>query len=269
MLNTYNKVIKIEDKNFNCDNSYIPKDMLKGDIKHHIYNYNGVSYYAKEVEENEDEDMLVNELIGSYLSKLINLDAVDYQIGMKNEHKLYVLSKLFYERDFDYKNPDRYDSNYLISKLKKRFLVDNLPEEYPYLRDNLLKLALLDIKMNQFDRYVESNIMIKSAKISNFTNLAPIYDFGFSYPTASSCYSEIFEIYSNYFITIRKNYESLKLLLKKYPQIYDTLYILATLDIKNALKDIENEKEILINSDIKDNIINQDKDISKVLKRLI
>ena len=269
MLNTYNKVIKITEKDFNCDNAYIPSNMLICGKKHHIYNYNGVSYYVKEFEENEDEDMLINELIGSYLAKLIDLDAVDYQIGMQHEYKLYLLSKLFYERDFDYKHVDKYDSNFLLSKIKKKFIIDNIPQGQDYLRDSILKLTLLDIKMCQFDRYVDTNLMIKEAKINNFVDLAPAYDFGFSYPTTSSYYSEIFEIYSNYFISIRKNYESLKALLNKYPQIYETIYKLANIDIKDALNEIEKEKEIKIYPNIKENIIRQDKDITKVLKKLL
>ena len=273
MLNRYNKVIKMDSKNFNADSAYIPKSLSNTSIKNHVYNFNGKNYYAKSLCENEDEDMVINELIGSYLAKLIDLDAVDYEIGImdydNDGKRICLLSELFYEKDFDYEYAKQYNYNFLLNKLKKAFFIDNLPTDDKYLRDSLLKLSLLDIKMIQFDRYVPSNIMIKRCMTNNFVDLAPAYDFGFAYPSVSSCNQELFELYTNYFLTLRTNKQSLELLLKKYPQAYDTLYKLAITDINTVLNAIEEEKEIIIDKDIKEHIISEDKTTTKVLKRLI
>ena len=268
MQNVYNKVIKMDESGFNCDSAYIPNSLCDPDIKHHIYNHNGVNFYAKKADENEDEDMIINELVGSYLAKLINLDAVDYQIG-KYDNQLFILSELFYDSEFDYKYSQCYDYSFLFKRIKKKFFLDNIPEEYPYLRDSILKLALLDIKMVQYDRHTNSNIMIKKSKTGEYTDLAPVYDFGLSYPTLAKWNEEAFNVYSNYYISIRRNAKSLKKLLKEYPQMHSTIYKLATVDMNSIFKEIENEKEILINSDIKDHILEHDKNISKVLKKLI
>ena len=176
---------------------------------------------------------------------------------------------MFYEKDFDYKYVNKYNSNFFFEQLSKNFFLDNLPKDNKNLLDSILKLSLMDIKMIQFDRYVDTNIMIKSSKISNYVDLAPAYDFGFSYPLSTNWYHDAFILYTNYFLTVRTNYLGLKELLEKYPQGYETLYKLVNTDIKTVLKNIEEEKEIIIDSGIKEHIIAEDEAITKVLKRIL
>ena len=268
MLNHYNKVIDMN----NCDVSnmkaYIPNNLENSVFIHKICNIDGSLYYAKRVWAKEEEDCLVNELIGSYLSRLIDLDAVDYKIGKQGQY-IYALSKLFYEEDFDYEYSKKYNSNFDLDSMNKKFIIDNLPNEYPHIREKLLKLALLDIKMGQYDRYNETNIMLKKSKITNFIDLAPIYDFGFSYPLPTIWNKDAFVLYTNYFLTIRKNEESLQMLLNKYPQIYDIMYKLADIDMNSIIKDIEDSHEILIEKGIKNNLIEQDQEYSCLLKKVL
>lgn len=66
---------------------YLKPRMIMGVVK-----IDGEYYYAKSI---NDKKML-NELIGTYLSKYIGLDTVDYKIGIYNG-SMYALSKLFYE----------------------------------------------------------------------------------------------------------------------------------------------------------------------------
>ena len=259
MQNIYNDYIFMEEENFNHEKAYVPE---KFDIiKPAIYVHEGENYFAKSI---YDEAMLVNELIGSYLAKLIDLNAVDYKIGVYYG-KLFALSKLFYKEDFDYDYVGKCKCIYDVDKLDNEYLDDNLPQVFPILRNRLLKLALLDIKMYQCDRCSDTNIMLKKSKKTDFIDLAPVYDFGFAYPPS---FAEK-QIYVNKFLVVRKNKESLKLLLDKYPQINETLNILANIDMNTIIRDIQDQHEILIGEDIKNNLITQNKEITKVLKKII
>ena len=55
----------------------------------------GEYYHAKMVTNRE----MLNELIGSYYSRLVGLDAVDYKIGILNG-QIYALSKMFFPHAF-------------------------------------------------------------------------------------------------------------------------------------------------------------------------
>ena len=259
MQNKYNDYIFMEEENFNHEKAYIPEKFSI--INPAIYVHEGESYFAKSI---YDESMLINELIGSYLAKKIDLNAVEYKIGVYYG-KLFVLSKLFYKEDFDYDYVGKCKCIYDVKKIDTVYLDDNLPQLFPKLRNRLLKLALLDIKMYQCDRCSDTNIMLKKSKKNDFIDLAPVYDFGFAYPPS---FAEK-QLYVNKFLVVRKNEESLKLLLEKYPQIEGTLNIIANIDMKTIIKDIQNEHEILIGNDIKNNLITQNNEITKVLKKII
>ena len=266
MLNNYNKVIEMNREGFNCEGAYIPRNIETDYIKFKIYNRDGDYYYAKKMESITDEDMVIYELIGSYLAKQIGLDAVDYKVGMLGD-EIYVLSALFYDRSFVYSYVDNCYFNEDLNKLRKDYFIDNLPNDYPYVRDNILKLSLLDIKMGQYDRYVPTNLMIKKAVITDYVDLAPVYDFGFSYPKPIPENIEAFEIYYNAFLKIRKNEESIKLLLKKYPQARNTIKTLAYLDMRDILAAISKDNDIFIDRDLMYYLISQDNNNSVILKR--
>lgn len=261
MINEHSNIINMETKNFNYDHAYVPNNFYL--VKSNVYYHDGVNYYAKRV---YDEESIINELIGSYLSKLIDLEAVDYKIGVYND-SVYMLSELFYDDSFDYRYVDKSYCNFDLEKIKKKYFVDNIPEEYPYIRDKILKLALLDIKMCQYDRCSETNITIKKSKVSNYTDLAPIYDFSFSYPTSFA--DEQLVVYYNIYLAIRKNAESLKLLVKKYPQVKDTLNKLANIEMKTIISDIQDEQRINISNKTKNNLLEQDYESTKILKKII
>ena len=261
MLNKYNKFIKMEDVNFMCDYAYVPDNLYEN--KSNIYYHDGINYISKHI---YFEEEIINELIGSYLSKLIGLESVDYKVGFYND-SLYALSELFYDDNYDYEYVKQIYFSEDINNLKKKLFKDDIPEQFPYIRDKIIKLALLDIKMCQCDRCSNTNIMIKKSKVSNYTDLAPIYDFSDSYPKSFA--DEQLIIYYNTYLTLRKNKESLLLFLKKYPQAKDTLYKLANLDMKNILSDIENQQEIIIDESIKEYLVKQDNKNSMVLKKIL
>ena len=268
MINNQSKVIEMSDENFNRDGAYIPDNMKYDRIINNIYNYNGKYYYAKEMDLIDGEDLIIHELIGSYLAQLINLDSVEYKIGRLGD-KIYMLSELFFDRSFTYSYVGKCKFNANLKNLKKAYFIDKIPQEYPALRDSILKLVLLDLKMGQYDRYNPSNITVKKALITDYKDLAPVYDFGFAYPFPFSFNFDDFEIYYNAFVKIRKNEESLKLLLDKYPQMQETIHTLACANIRLILDIIQFQNKIKLDKSLKQYIISQDDINTKLLKRFI
>lgn len=236
-----------------------------------ITEIDGRYYFYKEV----DHMLLINELIGSYLSKLISLEAVDYQIGIY-EKKLYVLSQIFYDSNHLYNNcydffgtiANRQLTEFesLISRIylrqdKMLDLIDN-----PSMILNILKLSLIDIKMGQIDRH-NQNLMLKIDKVTGLVDLAPIFDFGFSY-SDNPLYPD-FLFYDNPFIILRKNKISLNSLCKKYPDIINSIYLLGNLEIRSVLDQIQREKNIILTENEKVYYEDKDRKYTKVLKRII
>lgn len=249
---------------------YIPRDLVK--IVDSITEVNGKYYYYKKV----NFYQLINELIGSYLSKQINLEAVDYQIGIYRG-ETYALSPIFYNQKYEYHNCQDYfgtianhkliESESLISRiyLKEDAMLNQINN--PIMLLNILKLTFLDIKMGQIDRNNLGNIMIKIAKSNGFIDLAPIIDFESSYDS-SPPYPE-FYFYDNLFIVLRKNKLSLGSLIRKHPQTLDTVNILSTLKIRGALEQIQKEKRIILSEKEARYYEEKDNDYSKVLQKLV
>ncbi|MBR1413390.1 MAG: hypothetical protein IJ574_01815 [Bacilli bacterium] len=228
---------------------------------------NNEYYYSKTI----NEESLINELIGTYLAKLINLDAVDYKIGNYNDN-LYALSKLFYNQQFDYTYVHNYYNKYAsannTSLLKCMFspfiyIEDSMVElvENKEMINNILKLILLDIKMGQVDRHI-FNLLIKINKETKQVDLAPIYDFSYSYVDNLNTY-----IYENPFIELKENIFSLKAFSLKYPQIKEYLDILLHTNIQDVLNDIEDKNNIKIDNKYIDKYIYKDRQYTRTLKK--
>ncbi len=248
---------------------YIPRGLEK--IVESITEVDGKYYYYKKVDFNQ----LINEFIGSYFSKQISLDAVDYQLGICNG-EIYALSPIFYNQDYEYHDCQDYFGKIANHKLTE----SESPISRIYLKEdsilelinnttmllNILKLTFLDIKMGQIDRNNLGNIMIKKAKLNGLVDLAPVIDFESSYDD-SPPYPE-FYFYDNPFIVLRKNRLSLSSLIKKHPQILDTVNVLATLKIRDALTQIQREKRIILSGEELRYYEEKDKNYSKVLQKI-
>lgn len=255
MINNNSNVFNIKDVKY--EGVYLP-DIFKG-MRSNILTYNGKNYYYKYV---WNDETIINELIGCYLAKYIDLESVEYKIGIING-KIYLLSEIFFDENFDYYYPEKIS---YIDNNNKNVYINNIPEEFPYVREKLLKLIALDIKMGQYDRVSNSNLMIKKSKVSNYTDLAPIYDYGLSYP--SDIQEESLLIYSNPYISIKKNKESFKSLIKDYPQIRNYFNILSNINILNTINDIEEKNNITVNNFLKKYYTKKDKEYNKILKKI-
>ncbi len=237
-------------------------------ISHLVY-FNRECYYYKLV----DTHQLINELIGCQFAKILNLESVEYKIGKMEEDKYntYVLSKVFFEENYQYKTCYEYfktESNKNISMLQTLFspiflsefkLIDRLDKQTII---KLLKLIALDLKMGQMDRN-DRNILLKIDKENNI-DLAPIFDYGESYYKREN----LFEIYSNSFITIRFNKMSFSNLFERFPELREYIDILKNISLQSILKRIEEENNISFTDGEIDFYQKQDLQKNKVLKKI-
>lgn len=268
ILNSSSKVICIQSIGISekdADKIYIPRRILAEEQRlslDKLVMINDEIYYIK-------YDNIINELIGSFLAKKINLDSVDYQIGIFNDY-IYTLSKLFYNKDYEYFYPNDYSK----FKINPSSIICQNPITYMYcfksklkqfdcnLIDELLKLIALDLKMGQLDRS-GSNLMIKKNIKTEVVDFAPIYDYSNSYSTILA-----FEYYINVYLFIRNNNCSLKRLTKKFPQIMEYIDILKKIDMEEILESIEKEKNIELEHNEKEYRLILDKEYTKLLKRI-
>ena len=236
-------------------------------LKNNIIMIDNKLYYCKKVSNSE----LLNELIGSYISQMIELDSVDYKIGKIN-NDYYVLSELFFEDGYKYYYPYQkgynlvYDYETLNDYDKVVYYEDVIPKNNIIITNKILKLILLDLKMGQTDRCNSTNLLIKEKKDGRDCDLCPIYDFGNSYLDLPSYPN--FNIYSNSFVIIKKNIESFKILLKNYPQIDKIIDVLNNISMESIFNDIEIKYNIKISNHKRTEYEYYDKEYSKLLKMI-
>lgn len=267
ILNDKSKVISINNIGISKEEAnkiYLPEASLsvaKSEFLENIVIIEDRAYYVKYAN-------IINELIGSFLAKKINLTSVDYQIGLY-ENELYTLSELFYNRDFEYFFPK--DCQEFKMNSAKKFHPNPLSNFYHFkskldqfddkLLIELLKLIALDLKMGQTDRHGHNLMFKKSIKDKN-TTLVPIYDYSSSFAR----FKTPFKYYRNVYLLIRNNELSIKNLVSKYPQIIEYFDILKEISMEEILEAIEHEKNIEIKDVEKDYRISQDKEYTKILK---
>lgn len=266
VLNDSSEIIQFKFQNIiNELSEYISED-FEPEIRDFV-KVNGEFYYAKQVTNRE----MLNELIGSYYSKLIGLDAVDYKIGIF-DGKLYALSKMFFQKNTsytycaDYFDPSLYfsttDRN--LIKRKEFFLESN---NLKRLRSadavrSILQMSAIDIKMNQADRH-SFNIIFRI--VNGALYIEKVFDFGWAYDIYSDDNSEIF--YKNPFIIVKKNYLSLSMLASQYPEFGRCFTILSEVPIGDVLRDIENANNIKITDEDFSYYVEKDKEYTKVLRK--
>lgn len=253
-----------------------------------VLSYNGDFYVAKNTNRLKIRNVR-NELIGSYLAKAINLDAVEYKIAereieigyglciddveykiterrIENGYGLCIASKLFFDAAYKYDNayaffrcaPDEHltdeDKNSLSFLCKTEFLEQI---EDKSLRSAILKLIMLDLKMFQRDRH-EENIIFKTK--DGITLMEKAFDFGESYIVDN--------LYGNPFLLLQKNEASLEALAKKFPEISHYASILSSIDIRDVLYTIQNEESIIFNEEEFDGVTSFDKRANILLKSI-
>ena len=271
LINDSSKVIRIDDLQENIDyssNTYLPaiyKDkynqtkMIRSVIK-----VEDEFYHCKDIYSHDN--WLINELIGSYLAKQLDLPSVDYQIGIYQGFK-YVLSKIFYEEDFLYYFP-KYKSNEDLVKYGRNYDKNNLyKDKLRYLDEKvkikMLKLIALDLKMGQYDRH-EYNIMFKKKKSTGEVDLTDIYDYGLSY-SAGVLHNYY---YLNPFMKLSRNSYGINKLMRKHPEIAEYIDKMKSISMEKILDEITKEKEIEFSPKEKSIYTDLDNKNNKVLEKV-
>lgn len=273
VISADSKVLKFrcfENNDDSFDDSFIPDAYSY--IISNLTRVDGEVYYYKDV----SQYRMLNELIGSYLAKKIQLDSVDYQIGiLENEqnNNLYALSKVLFERDYDYLETFDYlgttnfkELGYFESLISPFYfcmtrllnLVDN-----DKLKEDILKLTVLDLRMGQTDRHT-GNLMLKKDS-TGMVRLAPVFDYGMSYLVSPDyCYP-----YDNPFLIVKKNKLSLRALASKYPEIVDLVEFICKIDVNDVLEEIIHDKQIFVSDRMRYYYQEFDKGYTKKLKQVM
>ena len=227
-------------------------------------------YFAKPI---DDYRMLV-ELVGTKLSKIIDLDTVDYKIGMW-DGRLHALSKIFYKDNCDYSmvaSEYRLRPINLIDKdFRKVFnnfylcetSVLNIINDNELL-ENILKLIAIDLKMKQFDRH-DNNVLLEKDE-DGVIKLAPVFDYSLAYSSYRGI--GLKNYYDCPFLIVKRNVISLKSLIRKYPNIYKYLLNLREINISDIVLEIEKENNVeFTDSEIR-RIVDEDDHNNMLLKKL-
>jgi len=269
IINNNSKILHFEPQKINSKEIYIPSNHLS--MLPAITKIDDKYYYIKSVKPKG----LINELIGSNLSKKIELNSVDYKIGIC-DNSLYALSEVFFEPNYSYSYCyDKYNTTAIEMYLKKRVIYERYYLSYLKMLKNInnkemllqiLKLILIDLKMGQTDRN-DHNIMLKTDNETNETTLASIYDFEESYEERPSLNEKYY--YDNSFIILRKNFLSLFMFLQHFPFIKEYLKTLCDISILQVLDEIEKEFQIEFHTEEKKYYEEKDKEYTSILKRII
>lgn len=227
-------------------------------------------YYAKKCTSNT----LLNELIGSYYSALVGLDAVDYRIGKSNTEisYLYALSEIFYQDGYNYTTVEdvcagmRPDDSRAFSKgIGSVYVCDTSVLSLfnsPQIVDSALKMTAVDLKMGQVDRY-NYNVVLRDDGIDK--ELEKVFDFGWSYAVSKD---DKKYCYYNPFLTVKRNTISLWGLVHRYPQIKESAAILSDTPLYDVLKDIEKRFNIRVEDRDIPRYLEMDKEYSKTLGKV-
>lgn len=214
---------------------------------------------------------LINELIGSFLSKKMGLNTAFYKFCLSEDGKsLYALSKILYQPEYTtikevLKRDRQSDLSYEERPSYKLYHLKNKTLEFykgTLLFSDILKVTAIDLKMGHWNRS-SCNMQVKVDSFGTLT-LGPIFDY-------QSAYSKVKDYYTNSFLSVKNNYISLNILLKKYPELCDYIRFLNSFSISEILSRIEEEKKVEFSNQEKiyyqERQSDNDKVISKV-KRL-
>lgn len=235
---------------------YMPKKWYW--YKKEVVKYNNDYYYMKKVSDKE----LINELIGSILSKIINLNSIEYEIAMDEAYNFYVMSKLFYDKEKKYYKPYEfgYTTYHIFDiNIKDYNVLSFVKELSPQLLSDFLKLIALDIKMLQTDRNA-TNITFEKDKLDNY-RLSPAYDY-------EEAYTNNFDMYFNPFVILWMTPKYLKEFVSSYEETLIYLNILKNINIEDILSEISRIYKISFSKEESDFYKEKDTLINKLLLKI-
>lgn len=268
ILNDSSEIIQFSFQNIvNELEGYIGED-FEPEIRDYV-KINDEYYYAKMVTSRE----MLNELIGTYYSNLIGLDAVQYKIGIF-DGKLYALSKMFFKKDIGYVYCAEYFSPSLFFSTTNREIIKR--KEFFFESGNLkrlnsdeavksiLQMSAVDIKMSQADRH-SFNIIIRI--VNGVPYIEKVFDFGWAYDIYPDENNAVY--YKNPFVIVKKDYISISMLADKHPEFGRCAAILSNAPVGDVLRDIESSFNIKVSDEDFKYYVDKDKEYTKILRKTL
>ena len=112
-IKTDNNILRFKKNNtIDYSNLFIPKNMFV--CRDNIVKIDNNYYYIKNKRMIncifKDYNSIINEIIGSYFCKILELDSLDYDIGICRNN-VYSISKYFYNNNYTYDYINKYFIN--------------------------------------------------------------------------------------------------------------------------------------------------------------
>lgn len=193
-----------------------------------MYYKNGIWYYFKrDIEYGIYPFTISEELIGTYLANILNLETIKYEIA-KSKNSYGIVSKNFKTID------NNYYTFYDLIDIETNDNIDILKllttkENYQILLDQILKLLALDTYMLQQDR-CNINLQFKQNKKTKELQLAPIYDY-------ANCNLNVKNKYLTKNVLFSVTEDNINKLIENHPKYKEYLNIL----LNNSLIKIWNQ----------------------------
>lgn len=222
------------------------------------YKYQNHWYYFKDL---ITEDEVTSELLGSYVAKYLDLPTINYQIAKLNDsyglisEDLEVGKNIF--KDF-YFWRRRYTNFY-------EFLININQDFGDLLTLQFFKIALLNIYLDQKD-FNTGSLLFK--KEDNNLKLLGVLDFEKAMITRQSklkLYSKLYT--SNRFFS--NQLKDIPYILKDFPKFRKEIKKILNLDVLVFLNKIEQDYGIKMTSYLKNNCIDNEKIIKKVINKYV
>ena len=194
-----------------------------------MYYKNGIWYYfKKDIEYGFYPFTISEELIGTYLANILDLETVKYEIA-KTKNNYGIASQNFKTTDNNY---------YTFYDLVDIEINDNIDilkllitkENYQILLDQIFKLLALDTYMLQQDR-CNINLQFKQNIKTKELQLAPIYDY-------ANCNSNVKDTYITKNVLFNVTEGNINELVERYPKYKEYISILLSHSLKQIWEQI-------------------------------
>lgn len=240
LITNKTKIIELKNKACTCNDIGIANDVFC--FWNNWYKFHDKWYYFKKIMDEKyfsSELRILNELIGEYLAKYLDIDTIHYDLaklnnnyGLASENFIKKGSKYCFLNDISVPYNSYNTRNILLLHREcKNF------DNYQKLVSEIFKQVAIDIYMNQTDRsYSNLQFRITNGEL----HLAPLYDFEESFRDPFN---------DEY----RSNLLGLSIDdIKDYHELTDILNRLLELNIINVIDKISEEKNIIISSQNKE-----------------
>ncbi len=233
-------------------------------LKKNWYLYNGEYYYFKKM---SIAMRILNELLGEYLSKYMNLPTVEYILALDYDKVVGLLSKNFRRREKRYLKADEVNR-----KTLKPFSVALNKHEIDDFRKTLDRLIMKDFYSCLMDR--GRNTLISVSKLKG-VSLEESFDYELSFVDEREKLESNISLFSNakydtYYSPLFRSkklnafyeeitYDTLREMLEYDDYLNGVFEYIMNFNMKKALLDVEDAHNLKIDREMKDYYINFDR----------